>query len=222
MKETEKPVYQQVIDHLKEDIESKCANEPILSERELASFFSISRMTARKAVDHLVNEGYLYRIKNKGTFVADKTLYKTSTVYGEHENTTYKTLYFNVAVAGEEVASKLGISSDEMMVKIVRLSQYDGKAQTLDEIYFIKRYLSGEEIANISKIVDLKKCIDENPTEQSFYPIIVPIKYAALLGVTQGTPVINVQSIVRNYLGVPTLFFSSYLNPNQVTIHIQK
>lgn len=45
------------------------ANQPIPSERELMNKYGVSRITARKAIDELVNEGYLYRIQGKGTFV---------------------------------------------------------------------------------------------------------------------------------------------------------
>lgn len=221
MNEIEKPVYIQVIENLKEEIMHKCPNEPIMSERELALHFNISRMTARKAVDALVNDGYLYRIKNKGTFVADKTLYKSNTLYEEHEDTVYKNLYFNVIPADKEIAEKLNVKVEELILKIVRTAHYKGQPQTLDEIYFVKKYLSSDDIANISKVVNIKKCINESVVEQRFYPMIVPFKYAVLLEIAQGTPIINVQSIMRNHLGVPTLFFSSYLNPHQVTIQIK-
>ncbi len=45
----------------------------IPSERELTASFGISRITAKKAIDDLVNEGYLYRIQGKGTFVKKDT-----------------------------------------------------------------------------------------------------------------------------------------------------
>jgi len=41
----------------------------IPSERELVKMFNVSRITAKRAVDDLVNEGYLYRIQGKGTFI---------------------------------------------------------------------------------------------------------------------------------------------------------
>jgi GntR family transcriptional regulator len=41
----------------------------IESEEKLAKRYEISRMTARYAVAQLVNEGYLYRVHGKGTFV---------------------------------------------------------------------------------------------------------------------------------------------------------
>lgn len=45
--------------------------ERVYSDYELASRFNVSRHTARQAMSELVNEGWLYRVKGKGTFVAD-------------------------------------------------------------------------------------------------------------------------------------------------------
>lgn len=48
------------------------AGSRILSEREMAQKYDVSRITARKAVEELVSEGYLERIPGKrGTFVRD-------------------------------------------------------------------------------------------------------------------------------------------------------
>lgn len=41
----------------------------IPSERELMEQHQVSRITVRKAVEELVNEGYLYKIQGKGTYV---------------------------------------------------------------------------------------------------------------------------------------------------------
>jgi len=41
----------------------------IPSERELISTYGVSRITVRRAIDELVNEGYLYKIQGKGTYV---------------------------------------------------------------------------------------------------------------------------------------------------------
>ena len=66
------PFYAQIEESLRDQIES--GELPPLSrvpsEFELAARFSVSRMTARKSVDRLVSEGYLFRRQGKGTFVA--------------------------------------------------------------------------------------------------------------------------------------------------------
>ncbi len=217
---TKKPIYQQVIDTLRGEIESKTPNEPIMSEREIASTYNISRMTVRKAVEHLVQEGYLYRIKNKGTFVADDSLRKGNKVYLPPKSTAYRTLYFNVKEAGDEIASKLNIDPSESLIVIIRLHLEKGIPQCIDEIYFIKKYLSTDELTTIEGLLSLDLYIEKQKLLQSFFPIIVPIKYVNLLKIEQGTPIIKVENVIRNQSGVATLFFVSYLNPNQVTVQI--
>jgi GntR family transcriptional regulator len=66
------PLYIQIEEELRGQIESgelgPLAQVP--SETELAERFSVSRMTARKALDRLVGDGMLFRQPGKGTFVA--------------------------------------------------------------------------------------------------------------------------------------------------------
>ena len=68
------PIYQRIKNDIIAEIKDKPANAPLLSERDLAVQHGASRMTVRRAVNELVEEGFLYRDANKGTFVADKKL----------------------------------------------------------------------------------------------------------------------------------------------------
>lgn len=66
------PLYYQLKGFLQDEI--KAGNYPVDSliptEKELSEMFSISRTTVRQALAELVHDGWLYRIKSKGTFVA--------------------------------------------------------------------------------------------------------------------------------------------------------
>ena len=53
------------------DNEEYTAEKPIPSERELMEIYQVSRITVRKAIDELVNEGYLYKVQGKGTYVKE-------------------------------------------------------------------------------------------------------------------------------------------------------
>lgn len=71
-KDTPVPLYYQlktlILDRIKDGTYK--SGDLIPTENELSSMFDISRTTVRQAVTELVREGYLYRIKSKGTFVA--------------------------------------------------------------------------------------------------------------------------------------------------------
>ena len=66
------PLYYQLKTILLEYIreEHKDLEKPIPTEVEISEYFGISRPTVRQAINELVVEGYLYRVKAKGTFVS--------------------------------------------------------------------------------------------------------------------------------------------------------
>lgn len=64
------PLYYQLKEILLEYIRERPSDleQPIPTEVELSAHFNISRPTVRQAMNELVVEGYLYRVKGKGTF----------------------------------------------------------------------------------------------------------------------------------------------------------
>lgn len=77
------PVYYEVQQALRHEIESGQL-EPGMTvppERRLAEIHGVSVGTVRKAVLNLVNEGYLYRVQGKGSFVAGTALRRESLRY---------------------------------------------------------------------------------------------------------------------------------------------
>ncbi len=69
---TGQPIFRQIIDHINSGIESGeyVRGHVIPSEPELCKQFHTTRMTVRRAIDALVNEGKLYRVQGRGTFVS--------------------------------------------------------------------------------------------------------------------------------------------------------
>lgn len=76
------PPFRMISDQLKQDISDHQLNEndKLPSERELMERFHVSRMTIRQAVDHLVKEGVLYRIKGRGAFVSPLIFHRGATI----------------------------------------------------------------------------------------------------------------------------------------------
>lgn len=103
-----RPLYQQVKSKILHKIASLSANSSIPSERALSLEFEVSRMTVRKAIDELVDEGILYRDKTRGTFVSDKELVRKNTIDDEKENETCHLLYMTHRTF-EEIAPILNV-----------------------------------------------------------------------------------------------------------------
>lgn len=82
-KNSPKPLYAQLEDILRTAILNKEweVNHAIPSEIELSRMYSISRMTVRAVITQLVNEGMLYRVQGKGTFVAEPKISTKSLAY---------------------------------------------------------------------------------------------------------------------------------------------
>ena len=101
----------------------------ISSENELCEAYNVSRVTVRKAIDLLVQEGYLYTIKGKGTYVKGKYIEQPLThFYSFREDlrgrgvSTYSTMrYFGIIPADVSLAADLNIQQDERVFCIERI-----------------------------------------------------------------------------------------------------
>jgi len=195
------PKYQKIKQDLMEEIKDASVNTPIASERELAGRYNASRMTVRNAINELVEEGVLYRDKNKGTFVADQRLMKKNTSAETlnkpmDDTYDYNVIYFSSCFCDEKIAACLEIESEDWMIRIVRLNRKNGKPVSVEEIYLIQSLINDNDYNNLNKLLDLKGYIDEGSVTQKFLPIIVPVKYINLLHVKLNTPIIMVESTI--------------------------
>ncbi|NOU62845.1 GntR family transcriptional regulator [Paenibacillus sp. LMG 31461] len=71
MKQGKTPKYQTIVDDLKQKIATGKfdPNEPLPTQLEFAKIYNTSDITSRRALVELANEGYIYRVRGKGTFI---------------------------------------------------------------------------------------------------------------------------------------------------------
>lgn len=141
--------------------------DSIIPERELCEIQNVSRMTVNKAIVNLVNEGFLYRIQGKGTFVASKkTRNKFSSMKGftevmKDKGIDIKTdiLYFDEGKQEEYIRDELNISDE------------NEKIYRIDRLRYIENEPFGIEISYIPKSMcnNLKKDLDNY---KSLYSIL--------------------------------------------------
>jgi GntR family transcriptional regulator len=118
-------------------------DDAIPSERELCARFGLARMTVRKAVDHLVLEGRLYRVPGKGTFVARPKIALRLQLASFSADMRARGLEpgsvdlgRRVTPAGRRVARELGLADDEPVHVIERLRTADGLPMGIERNHF--------------------------------------------------------------------------------------
>ncbi len=128
--------YQQLYEILIKQIEEGFLNfsEQIPTEMELSKRYKLNRHTVRKAIEKLKDEGFVYTIKGKGTFVVNtKVSYKVS------KKTRFTTSILDVGLnpdarlldsyeisAGRELSRKLNIKSSDKVV-VLEIARFVNK-----------------------------------------------------------------------------------------------
>ncbi len=116
----------------------------IPTEKELSEMFQISRTTVRQAVTELVQEGWLYRIKSKGTFVArvkiKQDFIKRLETYNEQIARTGRTprtevLKCEVVRISERIASIFELPKDRKYICLLRRRFADDEPIVTVETY---------------------------------------------------------------------------------------
>ncbi|MBR2681973.1 MAG: GntR family transcriptional regulator [Atopobiaceae bacterium] len=145
------PLYQQVIDDLRESIEDGrfSAGQRIPSEIELSERYSVSRITIRRAIEELSNDGYLVKKQGKGTYVTGagqrEKLRQTGPIknFTEICASTGKTpgvcgASFETVKAERDDAAALGIKPGDDLLKLTRVRTVDGSPVVYETILLPK------------------------------------------------------------------------------------
>ena len=106
-----------------------CENEMIPSENELSRMYGLSRMTVRNVITRLVQEGMLYRVQGKGTFVSEKKILSRPLSYmGIREqlerkgySSSTKLLYIKKQDANDKITKIFNSSEESKFFKVARL-----------------------------------------------------------------------------------------------------
>lgn len=113
------------------------------SERELSEKYKISRMTARNALTQLVDQGYAYRVKGKGTFVRipnfERDFVKLSgfsqMLLSRGIKPSNEVVKTGIIEADKKIASLLGTVLGTKVYEIVRVRYGDNIALALEYSY---------------------------------------------------------------------------------------
>ncbi|MBX4892892.1 MULTISPECIES: GntR family transcriptional regulator [Rhizobium] len=147
------PLYQRLRLALVESILSgKLKKGDVLyPERDLAEHVRVSRVTVRKAIDHLVQDGFLVRRRGSGTFVAgsavraDQPPLRANFLTGDtswlESDTKVEWIERSTSYPAPEEMMTLGLSSDSRVVRITRLRSSAGQPLAIERICISSEFL---------------------------------------------------------------------------------
>lgn len=165
------PLYYQIKEQLKNYIESNNlpAHTSLPTEDELAKKYNVSRLTVRNAMKELINEGIIYRIQGKGTFVSEKKLV-TDLTYLKGFNDEMKSL--NRKTRSKVLVNEI-IQPDVKIIEIFNLKR-NQKVLLLSRIRYENNIPRAIENAylNIAAYPELIEIKEKNMEILSLYNIL--------------------------------------------------
>lgn len=202
------PLYYQLKEILKQQIKDGDlkAGDQLPSERDLEETYGVSRMTARRALVELCNEGYVYREQGRGTFVSEPKyshhLFRltsfTEETQSQHLQPGARVLK-QERVENEYVCQKLGIDP-EPLVCIRRIRTINDEPVALEESYIRASYCSGLESANLNdtslySYLASRYNIRLACANQTIEARLVTSDVGSILRVEKGTPVLYMERV---------------------------
>jgi len=233
------PAYYQV----KEAIHTKIKDgeiqpgDQLLSENQLSELFNISRMTVRKAIDQLVDEGLLLREQGKGTFIKKvnndklkRDLSELTSLTRDLERSKYEVvttvLEEEVVSASKDIAEQLNINPGDKVIKLVRLRKSNNQPIIWETSFIpfkicphlIEDNLSGSLFAILEDKYDLKV----SDANASFEAILADECIAEMLQMGKNQPVVKVEQVTYLSNGQAIQFVESFSRGDKYKYYVHR
>ncbi|MBP3637672.1 MAG: GntR family transcriptional regulator [Clostridia bacterium] len=229
--ESHSPLYRQLMRKLRADIASGVypVHSRIPSEQELCDKYQVSRVTVRKALAELTQEGLLNRQQGKGTFVGVPRLCKDlKDVNSFHDacrlmNCTPSTrvIHAQLTYATEEDARDLLCESDQV-VETLRLRLADDTPVMLETNRFPLHYeyLLQEDLTGSLYGILQEHGIEANQAVHEISLTYATASQAKYLCVNEGDALLNLREIIYDQYGRPLHTSKQLIRGDRFTFRI--
>ncbi len=210
------------------------ADEPLPSQRDLASQFGTAMMTIRQALDLLCQEGLLVVEHGLGTFVASvgagheivSLAGFTEEMHAHHIGLSTAVLGLDASVEDPKAAEMLGLRARAGLSVLTRLRSVGGLPVVYQRSFMARRFhnVMRQYDASRSLYVMLRERSGFTPTSYREYvtACAAPTSVARALNVTPGCPTLLSHRITFAATGVPFVYDQAYMAPERIELVVEK
>ncbi len=210
-----KPLYEQIKELLTQSlIQGEWGpGESIPSEMDLATRYSVSQGTVRKAIDALAQENILVRRQGKGTFVATHNeeqvklrFLRLASADGDKELLENQLLECNRIPVKAEIGKLLGLKSGTSVIEIKRLLSFNQTPVIYDHVIIPAAHFKGlnankiqEYNGSLYRMYETLYGIRMIRASERLTAISASIDIAESLGIKEGYPLLRIERIAYTY-----------------------
>ncbi len=225
------PRYYKIYRLLKQTLENRefDSNEPLPGENALAEKYGVSRLTIRRSLDLLQQEGLIERRQGSGTYpTASKVNVQALPVDIKKllahldklgSNTRAVLLGFEYEKPSADVRNRLELTANTRVQKATRVRYHD-KAPFSYLVTYVpehigKRYTEQELAAQPIQGIFRKLGICMASAEQSFTATLADAHHAEALDIDVGAPLLCIKRVVRDTANTPVEYLIASYNPSR-------
>lgn len=219
------PLYRQLYELIRDRIREGeyLPDAAIPTEDQLGIQFQVSRVTVRRALQLLSNEGLLVRQQGRGTFVASVPVLEESLgalrgfaeMMLEHPEQSMEVLSLEAVPASPEVAEQLAVGKGANVVQIRRRHRIGRSVVAVAELYlpdWLGGRLSFAEVGRAPIYTLIARYSDERiqRATQKIGASAATDEVAELLGVAPGSPLLLVRRTTYAVAALPLEYIRLY------------
>lgn len=230
------PLYHQLYEILRAKIVNGqwSAGAMIPPESELCREYQVSQITARQALDNLVNDGLIYRQRGRGSFVTqpaiETSLSRIISFSEDMHSRGYepgsRVLYSGIVAATPPVAAKLKIEPGEELAQLNRQRFADGEPLSIERASLVHRFCPGVldrdyESNSLRAALAADFGLQLVRAEQSIRALSANRELAELLSVQPGDPLLGIERVSFAQQNAPVEYLQIFYRSDRYVLHTE-
>lgn len=210
-KKSEIPLYQQLAHSIKKAVDEQKLkeNDKIPAENEFCKIYDLSRTTVRQALDILEKDGYIYKLKGKGSYVSTPKIYQNRSSFSKFYDDirslgkipVSKIISLKVKVANAYIKEKMQLKENDLICQIKWVRYGNNEPLIYETINLNYKLVDGIETKELTekKLYDIlteEYGIKMTHGKELFYPCKLDLNEAKNLGLKENDLGMKVERIV--------------------------